>query len=154
MRSARALRQVERAADPRVRARERPGRPARARPHLQAHLDRLFHDVEPLGKRGERKAEARGFLGIVAGADGERGAPAGEHVEGGHDLRQQPGRPVGRRGRQAEQTRAPRVRRDVRQGRVRLELALVRATRHRVLPDVIGDADEVEYTGQGALHLP
>ena len=70
-------------------------RPVVVGPHLPHDLQRLLDPLEPLLQRRERDAEAAVLLLVPGGPEPEHRSPAGEDVEGGHDLGQQAGVPVG-----------------------------------------------------------
>jgi hypothetical protein len=113
-------------------------------PHLQADLQRLLQPLEPLRDRRERDAQPAGLLVVPGRPDAEPGPAAGEHVEGGHDLRQDPGMPVHHASHQGDQLGAGRACRQVPERGVGLQhLALGRPDRAD-LEEVVHHRDEVE----------
>ena len=140
-----ALRQVERTLHADVLALECFLAAAFALPHLEASLNGLLQQVESVASRfGERDAQAGRLLRIVPGSDSEHRAPAGQHVECRHNLREQAGRPVGDRRRQGEQADASGVGRDKAQRRVCLDMVLQRTTDDGVHPEMVGDRYPIE----------
>jgi hypothetical protein len=65
-----------------------------ALPHLVGDLQGFLQLLETLGGGGEGYAQAAALLLVPAGADAQRGAAAGQHVQGGDDLEQQSRMPV------------------------------------------------------------
>ena len=102
MRAAKALRRVQGAFHPDVLAVERPLVAPLAGPHAQAGLDGLLEQLEALGERRERQAEALGLLRVVPGADAEHRPAAREDVERRHDLGEQAGVAVRHGGRERQ----------------------------------------------------
>ena len=115
-----------------------------AAPHPQGYLYRLLEHLEAHPLRREGDPEPPRLLLVVAGPDAEPGASAREHVERGHRLYED--------GRVAEvNARHHRPEPDPlgvggqeRERRVALRLVRLRASHHRVLPDVVRHADAVE----------
>ena len=73
-------------------------RPVVVAPHLEADLHRLLQPLEALADRRERHAEPEVLALVPRRADAELGPAAGEHVERGHRLGQQPRVAVGHAG--------------------------------------------------------
>ena len=68
-----------------------------ARPHALRDLQRLLQPLEALGDRRQREPKRARLRLVVARAEAEPGAAAGEHVEGRGGLDQQRGLAVGHR---------------------------------------------------------
>ena len=60
-------------------------------PHLAHDPEGFLEPLEPLGQRRERYAEGAVLPFVPGCTDAEGGSPAGEHVEGRHDLGEQAG---------------------------------------------------------------
>ena len=115
-----------------------------AAPHLQADLERFLQPLEPLGDRRERDAQAPGLLLIPGRADAKPRTAAGQHVERGHDLRQDSRVPVDGAGHEGDQLCPGRAAGQVSQRGVRLEHVVLRRAHHVDLEEVIHHADELE----------
>src|SRR5439155_9368257 len=102
MRPLQALRRVQRTLQPKLLALERR---LVLRPHAQADLKGFLKLLESLLQGWEWDAQAAALLLIPAGADAEPGPALREHVEGGHDLRQQARLPVMDAGHDRDQLR-------------------------------------------------
>ena len=88
-------------------------------------LERLLEPLEPLRDRIERNSEGEVLTLVPRRADPEHRAPAGEHVERRHDLREQAWVAVGDAGDEQPERHRLRAAGDVAERRVPLE--------HRVL---------------------
>ena len=100
-------------------------RPVVVAPHLLADLQRLLQPLEPLADRHHRHAQAA-LLPLVPGrADAQPGPAAGQHVQRGDDLRQQPGMPVHHAGDEHPERHPLGLRGDVAERRVRLQHRLL-----------------------------
>ncbi|HEX5924124.1 MAG TPA: hypothetical protein VFY45_09845, partial [Baekduia sp.] len=70
-------------------------RPVVVAPHLQADANRFLQALQPLAYRWERHPEPAVLALVPRGADRQLAAAAGQHVQRGDDLGQQPRVAVG-----------------------------------------------------------
>ena len=122
-----------------------------AAPHLPADEDRLLEALEPLGHRREEQAEAGRLLGVPGGADAEDRAPARQHVERGHRLREQARLAVDDRGDHGQQLDPLGLGGQEAERGVGLEHLVLGRADVADLPDVVHDADPVDAAVVGAL---
>jgi von Willebrand factor type A domain len=113
-------------------------------PHLQADLHRLLEPLEPLADRGKREAEPARLLLVPAGTDAQPRPPAGQHVQRGDDLGEQPRLAVVHAGDHRQQRRPRRAGRQVSQRGVPLEHLLLGRPDHRDLEEVVHHRDVLE----------
>src|SRR5690349_15885 len=121
MRPAERLRNIEGAPDARVSAVKWLIVSMFTRPHLEADLDRLFEQLVALAQGRVRQTQSGCLFRIVTDADAEHRPAAREHVQSGHDLGEQPGRAIWRRGGEREQPDAIGASGDEAESRVRLD---------------------------------
>jgi hypothetical protein len=148
---AEALGQVERPFHADIVAVERLAAALLAVPHLQAGLDGLLEDVEALPQRWERESQSCRLLGVVARADAEHRPAAGEDVEGGDHLGEEPGRPVGSGGRESHEPHPLCLCGDEAERRICLDVVFLRSAHDRMQPHMVSSVDHVEAHGLGGL---
>jgi len=148
MRAGEHLGRVEGAGELVVLAREGALVPA---PHLLADQDGFLEALEPLGHRREEQAEAGRLVGVPGRADAEDRAPARQHVERGHRLREQAGLPVDDRGDHRQQLDPVGLGGQPAERGVGLEHLVLGRPDVADLPDVVHDADPVDAGAFGCL---
>jgi hypothetical protein len=113
-------------------------------PHLPDDAQCLLESLEPLleGREGDAVGEVLELVPRRADAEGR--SAAGEHVQGGDDLGEQSGVPVGDAGHQQLQLDAARVRCQEAQGGVALEHRFLCAAEHPQLEVVVHQREVVD----------
>jgi hypothetical protein len=118
-------------------------------PHLQADLQGLLETLEALAQRREGEPESLCLLLTPRRADTQPGAPARQHVKGGHDLRQEARVAVDHPGHEGVQQNPFGDRRKVPEGGVGLEHALLGRAHRTDLPEVVHDGQAGNPAGLG-----